>query len=122
MSQRISQNFTCPVCHHERPGNQRVAGEVVRHTIVALIEKEHPDWNQEQPICQNCINHYRMEYVEDILEEDKGELSTLGRGVLESLAQRELVAGDINQEFELQLSLGDRLADTIAEIGGSWTE
>jgi uncharacterized membrane protein len=120
MSEHNPHDFTCPVCHTERPDSHRVAGEVVRPTIVALIEKEHPDWNHAQPICQTCLNRYRMDYVEDILEEDKGELSSLERGVLASLAQHDLVAEDVNEEFEQQLTLGDRLADKIAEFGGSW--
>jgi len=114
MSKHNPQDFTCPVCHNERSDSQRVAGEVVRPTIVALIEKDHPDWKQTQSICQTCLNRYRMDYVEDILEEDKGELSSLERDVLASLAQH------VNEEFEQQLTLGDRLADKIAEFGGSW--
>ncbi len=120
MSKKHPQDFNCPVCHNQRSESQRVAGEVVRPTIVALIEKEHPDWSHQQPICLTCLNRFRMDYVEDILEEDKGELSSLERGVLASLAQQELVAEDVNEEFEQQLTLGDRLADKIAEFGGSW--
>ena len=120
MAKQPPRPFTCPVCEQTRPESQRVAGEVVRPTIVALIEKEHPQWNQEQPICQTCLNRFRLDYVEDVLEEDKGELSSLERDGLESLAQHELVAENVNEEFEQQLTFGERLADRIAEFGGSW--
>jgi uncharacterized membrane protein len=42
------------------------------------------------------------------------------RRVLERLAQRLAVSRNINTEFEKQLTLGDRLADRVAEVGGSW--
>ncbi len=120
MVEKPPKPFTCPVCHENRADSQRVDGEVVRPTIVALIEKDHPSWGQEQPVCQTCLNRYRVDYVEDVLEQDKGELSSLERDVLESLAQHELVAEDVNEEFEQQLTFGEHLADRIAEFGGSW--
>lgn len=42
------------------------------------------------------------------------------RRVLERLAQRLAVSRNVNSEFEKQLTYGDRLADRVAEVGGSW--
>ena len=38
-----------------------------------------------------------------------------------SLEEEELLARNINQEFESSLTLGQRLADRLADFGGSWT-
>ena len=51
-------------------------------------------------------------------------LESLGereRRVLESAAERKPISTDSNKAFVKQLTFGDRLADSIARIGGSWT-
>jgi uncharacterized membrane protein len=35
--------------------------------------------------------------------------------------QRELLSGNIAAEFDRQSTFGERLADRIADFGGSWT-
>ncbi len=42
------------------------------------------------------------------------------RRVLERMAKRLAVSRNVNREFEEQLTFGERLADRVAEIGGSW--
>jgi uncharacterized membrane protein len=41
--------------------------------------------------------------------------------VVESLARHETLAQDVEAQFQKKLSLGERLADRIADFGGSWT-
>ena len=41
--------------------------------------------------------------------------------IMESLANRETIIQNINHTFERKKSLGDRVADTVATFGGSWT-
>ena len=43
------------------------------------------------------------------------------RKVLERMAKRLAVSRNVNREFDQQLIFGDRLADRVAEIGGSWS-
>ena len=42
------------------------------------------------------------------------------RKVLERLAKRLAISRNVNKEFEQRLTFGERLADRVAEIGGSW--
>lgn len=88
--------------------------------VADLILRKHPEWAAHGLICAGCLNHFRTEYVEDVLELQKGELSTLEHEVLQSLREHEVLAKNINLEFEQQLTLGERLADKVAEFGGSW--
>jgi uncharacterized membrane protein len=59
--------------------------------------------------------------VQDLLADEKGELSSLERSVIESLARHETLAEDVEARFQKKLSVGERLADQIADFGGSWT-
>ncbi len=49
-----------------------------------------------------------------------GELGELEKEVARSIAEHELLAQNLNQEFAEKLTLGTRLADHIASFGGSW--
>jgi uncharacterized membrane protein len=57
---------------------------------------------------------------ERLLADGPSVLSASDRRLMEKVATRTHVARDINAEFEQQLSFGDRLADRVAAIGGSW--
>lgn len=50
-----------------------------------------------------------------------GELSETEKHVIESIANQEPIATNINKSFHDQLTFGQRLADKVAEFGGSWT-
>jgi uncharacterized membrane protein len=56
-----------------------------------------------------------------LLDMGAGDMPARERRVLERLAKRLAVSRNVNREFEQQLTFGDRLADRVAEIGGSWS-
>jgi uncharacterized membrane protein len=55
-----------------------------------------------------------------LLDLDDGELSQHERHIIEKAAKRLSVARDIGLEFNRDLTLGQKLADSVAAIGGSW--
>jgi uncharacterized membrane protein len=110
----------CQICKKQKPLNEIFPGSFVRDSVAELIRKKHPDWSSDGFICLDDLNHFRTEYVRNILEADKGELSTLEEQVMKSLQEHEILSKDINVEFDEQLSFGDRMADRIAAFGGSW--
>ena len=55
-----------------------------------------------------------------VLEEDIGELSALEHDVVESLREHELIANNVDEQFQTRLTRGQRWADFIAQFGGSW--
>ena len=80
-----------------------------------------PAWSADGYICHDDLNRFRSAYVESMLQEERGELTSLDRSVLESLARHETLAQDVEAEFQSTFSFGERLADRIADFGGSWT-
>ncbi len=93
---------------------------MVRPGIAALIKADHPAWDENQSVCQSDLRHYRGIYLENLLQADHGELSRLDKQVLESIQEEELLASGRERGSEETLSSGERLADRIAEFGGSW--
>lgn len=120
MAKANPKTVSCPVCNKSRRPAEMIAGDLVRDPIVKLIQKQHPGWTTKDVICMEDLNRFRSEYVEDVLEEDKGELSILEQDVLRSLKEEELLSKDLNKEFDRELTFGERAADKIASFGGSW--
>ena len=58
--------------------------------------------------------------AERLLQMDADEMRPHERRVLERMAQRLAVSRDVNVEFDERLTLGARLSDRVAEVGGSW--
>jgi uncharacterized membrane protein len=94
---------------------------MIRAPLVERIQSAFPPWSEDGFICHDDLNRLRGEYVQVLMEQEKGELSSLERSVIESLARQETLAENIEDQFQKKLSLGERLADQIADFGGSWT-
>jgi uncharacterized membrane protein len=92
----------------------------VRPAIAELIRKEIGNWSEEGWICSDDLQKFRHEHVQELLEAEKGELTTLEKEVLESLRQQETLSRDPEVELQTGLTKGQRLADRIAALGGSW--
>ncbi|MGN2252253.1 DUF1003 domain-containing protein [Frateuria sp. GZRe12] len=112
---------TCVVCGKELPARELVPGELIRPEVAEELARLAPDWAPDRPVCRADLARARAAYVHDLLESEKGELSSLENDVLRSLREHELVSTDIEREFDRQWSFGERLADRIATFGGSWT-
>lgn len=93
----------------------------VRKPVRDLILRKHPSVSLEGLICADDLNFFRGEYIEDVLEQERGELTDLEGEVVRSFREQELVAENINSQFDRKLTLGERVADAVAEFGGSWT-
>ncbi len=108
----------CQVCKQLKPVNDLLPAELVRDSLSEIIRKKVPDWSASAYICREDLDHFRSEYVLQLLQADRGELSVLDQEVMKKW--REFLSRDINAEFEQRLTFGQRLSDKIAEFGGSW--
>jgi uncharacterized membrane protein len=104
-----------------KPPDDVVPAHTVRDALVDEIKKDHPDWDPQGYICLHDLDEYRSTYVLHSLEEEKGELSELENDVIEAVKQQELMAKNLNKEFDISLTTGQRIADKVAEFGGSWS-
>jgi uncharacterized membrane protein len=92
----------------------------VRPAVAELILKEIGSWSEDGWICSDDLQKFRHKHVQELLEAEKGELTTLEKEVLESLRQQEILSRDPEEELQSGLTKGQRLADRIAAVGGSW--
>jgi len=120
MTTIAAASFVCPVCHLERDAHEGKPIDLMNHPLDDMVRRDHPDLPGSTLVCLACRSRYRTEYVRDVIATDRGELSAIEADVLQSLAERDLLSRNINPEFERKLTLGERIADRVAEFGGSW--
>ncbi|PYJ88341.1 MAG: hypothetical protein DME70_04290 [Verrucomicrobia bacterium] len=111
----------CVICGQTKSSRNGTIGEVVRPSLSDFIRKKAPPWDGKGFICFDDLGRFRRDYVKEVLQDEIGELSALDQEVVESLQQHEILSSDISKQFEKKLTFGERLSDTIAAFGGSWT-
>jgi uncharacterized membrane protein len=120
MAKLQQREVLCQVCKEPKKMSEVLSAEIVREPIVEKIMAAHPDWSSQGFICVADLNRYRAEYVKDVIKADKGELSALEEQVIKSLKEQELLSKNINVEYDRQRSVGEIMADRLADFGGSW--
>ncbi|MEN6643526.1 MAG: DUF1003 domain-containing protein [Armatimonadia bacterium] len=120
MTQTDSSLVRCPVCQKEKPREELISGRDIRSSIAEAIRRRNPDWNTDQPVCREDVEKFRTLYVQDALEAERGELTDLDREVINSLASQRMMSTDIYAAYDRTTTVGQRLADRMADVAGSW--
>ena len=115
-----NQIGTCSISNRTYPQDQLYSGDSINPQIKALIQKDHPDFNDDSLLGIDELNEYRHQYMHRLLQAEKKELNKLETEVLESLGKDELLSHKLKNQNLPALSFGDRIADKVASFGGSW--
>ena len=110
----------CAICGEVKRQSDLIPAAIVRSVISDLIREQYPAWSPESYICRVDLARMRSQYVQTLLEAEKGELTVLERAVVQSMQEHETVSANVAATFEENLPIGERLADIIAAFGGSW--
>jgi uncharacterized membrane protein len=110
----------CSICGKSKARSMVMPSALVRSAVAEQIRATYPDWKREGYICLSDLNRFRMQYIQSLLESEKGELTTLDHEVLESLQRHETLSSNVDAEFDKDLTLGEKMADGLATFGGSW--
>ncbi len=120
MAKKQIETFLCQICKGQKKLTEVIPAALVREAVVETIRKTYPDWSSSGFICISDLNQFRATYVKNVLEKEKGEISTIEEQVIRSVKENELLSKNINTEFEQKLTFGERLSDKISDFGGSW--
>lgn len=111
----------CCITKKETDLNKCYKADVLRENIFTFIQKEFPDFTKESFVSLDGLNQIRKKYLASLISEESGELNELEKEVINAIAGNQLLSQNIEPEITEQLTFGDKVADSIAEFGGSWT-
>src|SRR6266567_3733627 len=100
MKETAPAKVVCQMCKKPKSPHEAMPAELIRPSLLDFIQKRMPDWDGKGFICLDDLGEFRKEYVKDVLEDELGELSVLDQEVIESLHQHEILASNIEEQFE----------------------
>jgi uncharacterized membrane protein len=119
--QKTLENRFCQVCRAAGDKVELRPGVIVRPAIGEIIRRDAGSWDENGWICINDLHKFRHKFLEEVLETERGELTALDREVLASMKAQDTLSKNPEESFNAKLTLGERMADHIADFGGSWT-
>lgn len=116
------QKFVSAISNLEFPIEQKVAAKSIRESIFNLIKDDFPNFSKESNISIDELNKYRDKYVTTFFSEQIGELSAIEKTIVDAINQKIMLTDYLeDEENNTSLTIGQRLADKVATLGGSWT-
>ena len=115
------KTFQSDISGREFPLSDRVAGSVIRDTILSVIRREHPNFDDSSQLALSELNRFREKYISEYLVQQSGELSEIEKQVVSAVATKKTLTDKLDAEGDAGLTLGQRVADKVADFGGSWT-
>ena len=113
--------FRSDISNLEFPVTDKVSAKTIRHSILELIQKEHPDFTHDSFLSYRELNDYREKAISEFLVQEMGELTDLDKTVLDSLTGNTILTDKLDGDELPNLTYGQRIADKVATFGGSWT-
>lgn len=112
--------FRSDLSNTDFPLSERISAKTIRGSVLELIQKENPNFNENCHLSIGELNNYREKYLSDMMQEQLGELSSLDKTVLAALNEKKLLSDQLEDQAEPD-TYGQRIADKVATFGGSWT-
>lgn len=110
----------CVVCGRSLPINELRPYAAIRPGISEMLARDASGWAEGAFICGSDLARYRARRVEALLLDERGALHDLDRQVIDSFVSGGLVARPPDVAEERAARRGDRIADAVARVGGSW--
>jgi uncharacterized membrane protein len=111
----------CALCGKRHPKQQLVHARGIRPAVSRHLADRYADrWKAGASVCRECFNRERLEHLLGRLAQDRGELSAIESDVAQKAVDHMAIAERIDEEFERSASTGQRVADAVARVGGSW--
>jgi uncharacterized membrane protein len=114
------KTVTSFISKKEIPLAQSFKASDIREPIFNLIKQDFPEFDRDSFISHSELNRYRNLYLHQLIEREVGELEYLEQNVLDNYMHNKILSQNIEDDLETNLTLGQRMADKIAEFGGSW--
>jgi uncharacterized membrane protein len=115
------EKVTCHISKKEVQDSDAKKADELPDSLYSLIEKDHPGFTKDCFISLDELNQYRKKYIGSIISQEIGELDKLENEVVDAISTNKILSENIEEDFDETLTFGQRMADNIAEFGGSWT-
>lgn len=118
---RTEEKIPCALCGEAHPRRRMTGAASLRQSLYEHGLRSIPEkWTPEARVCKKCLDRERVTFVIERLKAERGELSEIEADIAQKAAQHLIVVEHIEEEYERKSTRGQRVADRVARIGGSW--
>ena len=110
----------CPITGEAYSARMSVLLDHLHPSLADRIRQDHPALTADARISRTAADRYRTLHVEELLRQERGELTQLDKEVARSLAEGAMVSTNTEEHYDEARTLGERLSDGLASFGGSW--
>jgi uncharacterized membrane protein len=110
----------CSLCNALVEGRTIASPQKLENRIIDLIKQDRPEWEATRGICGNCLEQYRAKKFISYIEAEYQKMSELEHAVVSKITRRDRVSRKVHAQIETEMSFGERVADRVAQFGGSW--
>lgn len=120
-SDTTAADTTCALCGKRHAKQKLLHARGIRPAVSKHLSERYADrWRPDAHVCRDCFNKERLEHLLGRLAEDRGELSAIESDVAKKAVDHLAIAELVEEDFKKSATSGQRLADAVARIGGSW--
>ena len=119
-TRRSMQTFTSDISGKSFPDSEKTSGKLVRNGILKEILKINASFTEDCFLSVVELNHYRQQYIQNLLAKEVGTLTELEQTVLDNIQHNHILADEASEVKQDRLNSAQRWADRIASFGGSW--
>lgn len=111
--------FRSDLSGKEFPENEKISAKNIRQSLLHFINKTHPNFSKSCFLSIEEMNDYREKYISEFLNKKLGNLTEVEKQVIQSVSKNTMISTEV-EEDEQKITFGQKLADKVAEFGGSW--
>ena len=111
--------FRSDLSGKEFPENEKISAKNIRQSLLHFINKTHPNFSKSCFLSIEEMNEYREKYISEFLNKKLGNLTEVEKQVIQSVSKNTMISTEV-EEDEQKITFGQKLADKVAEFGGSW--
>ncbi len=120
-SKSVPDRSPCSICGAMHRSRTLVRIANLRGVLAAFLARGRDEsWAATARICRNCQARGRHDLIVEQLESERGRLSAVEHEIADKAARHLTLAEDIEREFAANTTWGQRLADRVSQVGGSW--
>lgn len=117
----MATKANCQLTGEELPLSELLEVQHMSPFMQETLLSKKPDLELTGFVSKSLAGRIRLEQIKKELAQEKGELNQLQQEVFHSLEQAELLSRDLSKEEAEHLNFAQRMADSVAAFGGSWT-
>ncbi|MBU1097912.1 MAG: DUF1003 domain-containing protein [Bacteroidetes bacterium] len=114
------QHRYCQICKKDSMHVELIPAAIIRPAVSDYIATQYPEWSNEGYICRKDLKQFRYRYLYSLIEEERGAVTNLEEEVISKMNEYESLSENVDKEFNMNLTFGQKLSDKIATFGGSW--